>query len=128
MSSRVNRILYHSATGIVTVIVVMYVANSIFNHEVFSQRFAELGHPTYIIYPLTIAKILGLIAIWSNRSKTLREWAYAGFFFVFVFAMMAEIRATDGEWISSLVAFISLWISYIFGKRYAEAVESKVGT
>lgn len=117
MSDKANKIIYRVTTGLLTVIVLMYAGNSIFNNEMFSKRFAELGHPTYIIYPLTIAKILGLIAIWSNKSKTLKEWAYAGFFFVFILAMLAEIHADDGEYLSPPLAFILLLTSYIFGKR-----------
>ena len=117
MSDKANKIIYRVTTGLLTVIVLMYAGNSIFNNEMFSKRFAELGHPTYIIYPLTIAKILGLIAIWSDKSKTLKEWAYAGFFFVFILAMLAEIHADDGDYLSPPLAFILLLTSYIFGKR-----------
>jgi hypothetical protein len=53
-----------------TVIVLMFVGNSVFNNEVFTKRFASLGYPTYLIYPLVVAKVLGLVAIWSNKSKT----------------------------------------------------------
>ena len=120
MSSKSSKLLYRVATGVVTIIVLMFAANSIFNHEIFSQRFSALGHPTYIIYPLTIAKILGLIAIWSYWSKTLREWAYAGFFFVFILAMLAEMHAADGEFISSALALVSLAISYVARKRSTE--------
>jgi uncharacterized membrane protein len=102
----------------------MYVGNSIFNHEVFSKRFAALGYPTYLIYPLTIAKILGLIAIWSNQSKLLKEWAYAGFFFDFVLAFMAEAHAVDGEYVSSPLALMFLLTSYVIRKRKEMPVNS----
>src|SRR5687767_2109840 len=98
MSAKAEKIVYLVTTGLLTAIVLMYVGNSVFNNEVFSERFAALGYPTYLIYPLTTVKILGLIAIWSNRSITLREWAYAGFFFDFVLAMFAEAHAVDGEY------------------------------
>lgn len=117
MSDKTRKITYWIATGLLTVIVLMYVGNSIFNYVMFSKRFAALGYPTYIIYPLTIAKILGLIAIWYNKAKTLKEWAYAGFFFDFILAMLAEIHAVDGEYISPPIALTSLIISRIFWKR-----------
>lgn len=120
MSDKANKIIYRVTTGLLTVIVLMYVGNSIFNNEIFSKRFAELGYPTYIIYPLIIAKLLGLIAIWSNKSKTLKEWAYAGFFFNFILAMLAEIRAVDGDYVSPPLAIILLLTSYTFGKRVFE--------
>src|SRR5258708_39788077 len=124
MSGKSLKIVYRVSTGLLTIIVLMYVGNSIFNNEMFSKRFAALGYPTYLIYPLTIAKILGLIAIWSNRSKTLKEWAYAGFFFDFVLAMLAEIHAVDGEYISFPLAFVFLLVSYISGKRQETPINS----
>src|SRR5687768_13154289 len=100
MSDKTEKIIYRVTTGLLTVIILMYVTNSIFNNEMFSKRFAALGHPVYLIYPLTIAKVLGLIAIWANRSNTLKEWAYVGFFFALILAMLAEIHAIDGEYLS----------------------------
>jgi hypothetical protein len=117
MSNKSVKIIYLVTTSVLTLIVLMFTANSIFNSEIFMKRFASMGHPTYIIYPLTTAKILGLIAIWSNKSKTLKEWAYAGFFFVFILAMLAEIHAIDGEYVSSSTALVMLLISYTVWKR-----------
>ncbi|MDN5215164.1 DoxX family protein [Fulvivirgaceae bacterium BMA12] len=117
MSDKANKIIFRVTTGLLTVIILMYVANSIFNHEIFSERFAALGHPVYLIYPLTIAKILAMTTIWSNKSKTLKEWAYAGLFFVFILAMLAEMHAEDGEYVSSIMAVTLLLSSYIFGKK-----------
>ena len=120
MSKKAEKIIYYVTTGLLTVIVLMYSGNSIFNNEMFSKRFAELGYPAYLIYPLTIAKLLGLIAIWSKKSKMLMEWAYAGFFFDFILAISAEIHAMDGEYVSSPMALILLLASYIFEKRVSE--------
>jgi hypothetical protein len=117
MSDKSIKTIYLAATGVLTVIVLMYVGNSIFNNEMFSRRFESLGYPAHIIYPLTIAKIAGLIAIWFISAKALKEWAYAGFFFDFILAMLAEMHAVDGEYISSSIALISLMISYIFWKK-----------
>ncbi len=117
MSDKTRTIIFRIATGLLTVVVLMFVGNSLFNTEMFTNRFASLGYPTYLIYPLVVAKILGLIAIWSNKSATLKEWAYAGFFFNFVLAFLAEINAVDGEYISSPLAIIFLMISYYSGSR-----------
>ena len=88
-----------------------------FNYEMVAETFSNLGYPTYIIYPLAIAKILGLLAIWTRKSRVLTEWAYAGFFFDFVLACAAHIAIKDGEWAASLVAIILLFVSY-FLKDY----------
>src|SRR5882762_676519 len=117
MSKKAEKIVYYAITGLLTIIVLMYAGNSIFNNEMFSKRFAQLGYPAYLIYSLTIAKLLGLIAIWSKKSKMLMEWAYAGFFFDFILAISAETHAIDGEYFSSPMALILLLTSYILEKR-----------
>ncbi len=119
MSNKANKIIYYVATGILTILVLMYLGNSIFNNTVFSKRFAKMGYPTYLIYPIAIAKALGLIAIWTNKSKILKEWAYAGFLFVFILAFLAETHFVGGDYFTSPLALISLLTSYIFGKKLA---------
>jgi hypothetical protein len=120
MNQKSQKIIFRISTGILSIIVLMFVANSIFNREMFTNRFSTLGYPIYLIYPLVVAKILGLIAIWSNKSEILKEWAYAGFCFNFVLSFLAEIQAIDGEYISSPLALIVLLISYISGKKEFE--------
>ncbi len=88
-----------------------------FNHAEVSKVFTTLGYPTYIIYPLAIAKLLGLIAIWTNKSKSLKEWAYAGFFFDFILAFFAHYMINDGEQFPALVALLLLAISYFTWKK-----------
>ena len=58
----------------------------IFNYEMVETMFTSFGYPTYIIYPLAGAKLLGLFAIWNPKFNVLKEWAYAGFFFDAVLA------------------------------------------
>ena len=117
MSDKTRKIVFRIATGLLTVIVLMFVGNSLFNKEMFTNRFASLGYPTYLIYPLVVVKVLGLVAIWSNKSNALKEWAYAGFFFNFVLAFLAELHAPDGEYISAPLALLLLMISYYLGQK-----------
>jgi hypothetical protein len=116
MKNKSKRIVYWLATGLLTLMILMTIGNSIFNSE-FSNRFVRLGFPTYLIAPLMIAKIVGLIALWSNKTKQLKKWAYISFFFLFVLAMIIEIRATDTDYISPSLALILLLISYIFSEN-----------
>ena len=59
-----------------------------------------------------MAKLLGLVAIWTKLSNALKEWAYAGFFFDFVLAFMAHWAVGDGDYAPPIVAAILLLISY----------------
>lgn len=121
MSNKTNKIIYWASTGLITLLMLLSVGMYIFNHEMVSETFTKLGYPTYLIYPLAIAKILGLIAIWTKKSKLLKEWAYAGFFFDFVLAALAHIMINDGEFAPALVAIVLLIVSYIYeGKTYTQ--------
>lgn len=83
-----------------------------FKHEIAAEMFEALSFPAYVIYPLAIAKILGIIAIWTNKSKMLKEWAYAGFVFVFLLAISGHISAGVGEFYAPLIALILTLVSY----------------
>jgi hypothetical protein len=45
------------------------------------QGVSHLGYPAYFCMWLGIAKLLGVTALLIPGSRTLREWAYAGFTF-----------------------------------------------
>ena len=73
------KIAYWVSTGLLTALMLMSAGMYIFNNAMVQETFTALSYPIHIIYPLAIAKILGLVAIWSNFNKSFKEWAYAGF-------------------------------------------------
>ncbi len=109
-----NKIIYLVATGLLTVNMLLSAGMYFFKHAMVVEMFEALSYPPYIIYPLGIAKILGLIAIWSNKSKTLKEWAYAGFVFDFLLAISAHINAEDGAYFGACIALVLVTVSYTF--------------
>ena len=54
-----------------------------------------LGYPLYILYIIGVWKILGVIAILVPGFKLLKEWAYAGFFFVMTGALISHLASGD---------------------------------
>jgi hypothetical protein len=50
-----------------------------------------LGYPTYFLVILGIWKLLGAIAIAVPRRPILKEWAYAGAFFVYSGAIVSHL-------------------------------------
>ncbi|APG64909.1 hypothetical protein LPB136_05845 [Tenacibaculum todarodis] len=114
---KTNKIIYYTATGLLTLLMLFSAGMYFFNHEAVATMFTSFGYPTYIIYPLAVAKILGLVAIWFLKSKTLKEWAYAGFFFDIVLAFFAHYMISDGEQGASVVGLVLVIISYIFSKK-----------
>lgn len=114
MSNKRDKIIYWVSTGLITALMLFSAVMYLTNHEMVSKFFTNLGYPTYIIYPLATAKILGLIAIWTKKSRILKEWAYAGFFFDLVLAASAHINANDGGYTLALIGIAPLLVSYIY--------------
>lgn len=114
------KIAYWISTGLMSLLMLFSAGMYIFNNAAVQEAFTSLGYPTYIIYPLAIAKILGLIAIWSNLSKPLKEWAYAGFFFDFVLAFLAHLMVNDGQFGAAIMALFLLFVSYFSWKKLSD--------
>lgn len=112
-----QKILFYIAKVMVSLIFLLSASMYIFKNELAVQAFQSLGFPIYLIYPLAIVKILGVIAIWANVSKLLKEWAYAGFFFDAVLALMAHQHAQDGGTSFALIALIFLVIARFFENK-----------
>ncbi len=59
------------------------------------QGFKPLGYPLYFISLIGIWKMLGVIAILVPKFPLLKEWAYAGIFFVMTGAVISHIASND---------------------------------
>ncbi len=110
-------LIYRIATGIFTALMLMGVSRYIFEFEMVKEMVLSLNYPPHIIYPLGVAKTLALVAIWTNKSKILKEWAYAGLTYVFLLAMAGHLNAGDGGFYGPLMALTILAVSYIFYRR-----------
>lgn len=56
----------------------------------------HLGYPAYLLPILGVWKILGAIAVVVPKFPLVKEWAYAGFFFVMSGAILSHIAMHDG--------------------------------
>lgn len=112
-----NKIIYYVSTGLLSLLLLFSAGMYIFDHETVVGMFTNFGYPTYIIYPYAFAKLLGIFALWIPNFDKLKEWAYAGFFFAFMFAFFAHFMIGDGEQMGALIAMILLVVSYIFNKK-----------
>ena len=59
------------------------------------KGFKPLGYPIYFISIIGVWKMLGIIAILIPGFKLLKEWAYAGLFFVMSGAVISHIASND---------------------------------
>jgi uncharacterized membrane protein len=76
----------------------------------------HLGYPLYFMSIIGAWKILGVIAILIPRFGVLKEWAYAGFFFVMSGAVISHLAMGDGlkETFASLSLLILTVVSWYF--------------
>jgi uncharacterized membrane protein YphA (DoxX/SURF4 family) len=58
-------------------------------------KILHLGYPTYLLTIIGVWKLLGVVAILIPKFPLLKEWAYAGFFFVMVGAIISHIAVGD---------------------------------
>ena len=77
---------------------------------------AYLGYPLYFLTLLGIAKMLGVIALLIPKFPLLKEWAYAGFFFMMSGAIFTHIAAGNfiTEIFPSFLLLILTVVSWYF--------------
>ncbi|MCR9253232.1 MAG: DoxX family protein [bacterium] len=123
--NRRDLVIYRIVTGIFTVHMLFTAVVYFAMHNMVADMFESLGVPTGMIYPLAIAKVLGLVAIWTNKSKLLKELAYIGFAIDFVLAISTHLMANDGGAAGALVALVFLSTSYFFNRKvYGTSLKS----
>jgi len=116
MNEQAKKIIYWISTILMCGIFAFSAQMYLRNPEGVAGYFEMLNYPTNLVYPLAIAKILGIIAVLSNLSKVLKEWAYAGFFFDAMLASLAHYVAGHGIGLSfGAVAMVIL--SRVFWDR-----------
>ncbi|KQO20920.1 hypothetical protein ASF10_15165 [Flavobacterium sp. Leaf82] len=85
--------------------------------EMAKEGIKHLGYPEYFGNALVVFKILGvLILVIPQIPKNVKEWAYAGFGFDFIFACISHL-AVDGVNFQSffpLIFLVILAISYTY--------------
>ena len=85
--------------------------------EPVAEVLAHLGYPVYLLTILGVWKLLGAIALLAPRLPRLKEWAYAGTFFVYTGAVTSGvIRGLDDPgtfiWPPLILAVLTLasWV------------------
>jgi hypothetical protein len=78
------------------------------------QGFAHVGYPQQLRIILGIAKPLGAIALVVPGLARLKEWAYAGFAFAWISAIVAHYLANDGpQAFMPAILLLLIVISYV---------------
>src|SRR5215218_1969003 len=90
-----NKIIYWIATSLLAFGMLVSGLQQIFHAKDMVNIVAPLGYPSYFLYIIGIWKILGVIAILIPGFALIKEWAYAGFFFVMTGALVSHLAGGD---------------------------------
>lgn len=76
----------------------------------------HLGYPAYLLTILGTWKILGVIIILAPKFPLVKEWAYAGFFFVASGAFISHVTMGDkfGDIFPSVLLLVLTVVSWYF--------------
>ena len=80
------------------------------------ESMTHLGYPTYFVTILGVSKILGVVVLLIPKYPLIKEWAYAGFFFMMSGAIFTHIAAGNSmsEIFPSLLLLILIVVSWYF--------------
>lgn len=106
------RLLHWIFTGLLSALLLVSASMYFVNHEEIVVGFISYGFPTWIIYPLAFAKILGVLMLLTKLKQWLTEWAYAGIFFNAILAMGAHLAIHDGNQMGAILVIVLLIGSY----------------
>lgn len=121
MNTKTAKIIYWIATSLLALMMLFSSTMYVVANDQVSEVITGMGFPSWILYPLGVAKILGIIAIITKKSDMLKEWAYAGFFFTFSLAISGHIMAADEGQYGAMFAIVLLLTSYFTGKKMMAA-------
>ena len=117
-----DKIIFWTATTIIALLEgVMPALTS--QKELAKEGIRHLGYPEYFGNVLVVFKVLGVLAIVIPQvSKRVKEWAYAGFAFDFLFAAFSHgaVDGVSGQTFFPLVVLGILAVSYIYYHKLIE--------
>ena len=115
-SPKRNKIIYWIFTIWMSLGMVSTAIVQLLKHKDEVANFTTLGYPLYLMAIIGIWKILGIIAVLIPKFPLLKEWAYAGFFFVMSGAVISHLIVGDpiGKTLPAVLLLALVIISWYF--------------
>jgi uncharacterized membrane protein YphA (DoxX/SURF4 family) len=109
-----RKITYWAATGLVTIVPLLAAFAYLTAAPQAVENFRHVGYPQQLRVLLGIGKLAGAIVLLLPALPKLKEWAYAGFTFMWIAATVAHYLAGDKPLFLLPLALIgSLAVSYV---------------
>jgi len=93
----------------------------------YNEIVTKLGYPLYLLSIIGTWKILGVVAILIPKFQLVKEWAYAGFFFVMTGAAISHLAVGQPfvEAMPSLVLLVANVLSWYFRPADRKIIANK---
>jgi hypothetical protein len=91
-----------------------------FQSEAAKEGIRHLGYPEYFGNALVVFKVLGVLALVLPKiPRRIKEWAYAGFAFDFIFATISlwAVDGFGGQTIFPLIFLVILAAAYVTDQK-----------
>ena len=111
-----SKIIYWGTTGFLAFGMLAQGISQTAHAQGFVDMFNHLGYPVYLLTIIGIWKIVGVIALLIPKFPLLKEWAYAGFFFIMSGALFSHIALGDSitETLPSVFLLTLIVVSWYF--------------
>jgi uncharacterized membrane protein YphA (DoxX/SURF4 family) len=111
-----NKIIYWIATLWLSLGMVATGMVQLLQNKEEAAMFGRLGYPMYLLIMIGVWKILGVIAVLVPKLPLVKEWAYAGFFFVMTGAVISHLAVSDApkELFGPLLLIVLTIVSWYF--------------
>lgn len=113
---KTNKIIYWTATIFLSIGMLAGGIQQMLQIGGYNEIVTKLGYPLYLLSIIGTWKILGVIAILIPKYQLLKEWAYAGFFFVMTGAAISHLAVGQPfvETIPALILLVAIVLSWYF--------------
>jgi uncharacterized membrane protein len=111
-----NKLIYWIATGLVSFGMVGSGIAQLLHQKEMEELISHVGYPLYFMYIIGVWKILGVVVLLAPGLVLLKEWAYAGFFFLMTGALISHLAIGDGagEILGPVFQTIFIMVSWYF--------------
>jgi uncharacterized membrane protein YphA (DoxX/SURF4 family) len=127
-TTRTRKVCYWLSTGFAALSLTAAGATNVMRAPQVVTTLSHLGYPSYLATILGTWKLLGVLAILTPGFARLKEWAYAGFFFVLTGAAMSHAASGDpvGVVIVPLVLLAAVMASWALQPARGAVVAAKL--
>lgn len=112
-----TRRLYWWSVGLLSLIFLFSAFYGVLDLQGSYAEYRHLEFPAWLVFPLSLAKLLGVVAVVSNRSTTLKDFAFAGFLYDLLLALGAHIAQQELKVVLPLIS-LGIWAAaFVMDRR-----------